>query len=761
MALKVLEFLLGPLGKRLYRLFERNGFRDVTFGEYRFDLIIAVAIGIAGGYGAVGFREAIHLVERVSFGTGAQEELCVVEGSPPNYELAAPNELDLVEGQHGDISSTPGAVAEEHAQQGFSDEIASRLLSLPWWMLLIIPVIGGLLVGPIVTIFASEAKGHGVPEVMAAVATRGGIIRGRVAAAKVVASAITIGTGGSAGSEGPIVQIGSSISSAIGQFLKVSPGRLKTFVGCGAAAGIAATFNAPVGGMLFAVEIILGEFGMAQLSPIIVSSVVATAISRMHLGDDPAIFVPEYALQSPFELIHYAVLGVIAGVVAVLFTRVLHWTEGKFEHMRFPNILKPALGGLIIGSIGAIGFPHVYGVGYEFIGEALQGDLQGHGGLMAGMSGFWLLALLLFAKIIATSATLGSGGSGGIFAPSLFLGAMVGGMVWFGAEAATPYLVTPNYGAYSLVGMAAVVASTTRAPLQAILILFELTGGYEVILPLMLSSIIAVLIGNWLLEESIYTIKLKAKGILLRKGREVNVLRTITVADVMRTDVHTIPYNMRLRPLLDEISNDTHHSALFILNAQQELHGSISFHEIRSVLFDVEALEPVLVANDIANIEPALVTPEDTLDIVIQLFSHKNQDELPVVDSINRSKLIGSVHRADVISAYNHEIMKRDLLGAASSAFNVAEKVSEAGLAPGYSMAEVELPGYMAGKDLRTLDLRAKEKIEVILVRRHNPSSPSKMDGIVPTPDLILKHGDVILVSGPHDVVTKFAKHSL
>ena len=665
--------------------------------EYSFNLLVGLVIGVVGGYGAVGFRYAIHGVERLLFGT-----------AEPTYHY---------------------------------------LLDLPWYWLLAIPTIGGLIVGPIVTFFASEAKGHGVPEVMAAVATKGGIIRGRVAAAKVVASAVTIGSGGSAGSEGPIVQIGSSIASAIGQFLKVSPSKMKTFVGCGAAAGIAAVFNAPVAGMLFSLEIILGEFTVTHISPIIVASVTATAVSRAYLGNAPAFAVPEYSLVSPIELLHYVVLGLAAAMVAVAFARSLTATENYFERSRIPDVFKPAIGGLTIGLLGVAGLPHVYGVGYEFIEEALRGHLP-----------LVLLLGLIVAKIVATSATLGTGGSGGILAPSLFLGAMTGGVVWYGGQLITPELMAPNYGPYALVGMAAVVASATRAPLQAILILFELTGGYEVILPLMLSSIVAVLFGSKLMTESIYTVKLKAKGINLRRGAEVNVLKGIRTADVMRSDFKVVPDNMRLRPLLDVIGDAATHSTIFVKDRKERLIGLISFQELRRVLFDVEALEPILVAADIANLNPVAVSPDDTLDVVIRLFGKKNLDELPVVDPDDPTTVIGSVHRADVVDAYNHEILKRDLMGSMASSMIVANKVQSSPLSPGYSMAEIEIPIEYAGKDLRTLDLRAKKGLEVMLVRRPSPDKPGNIEGIVPSPDLVLQPGDVVLLSGPQDVVEKLAR---
>lgn len=675
----------------------RHIIKEMTTREYGFNLFMGLIIGLVGGYGAVGFRLAIKGVEMLGFGM-----------PEPTFHY---------------------------------------LLSLPWYMRLFIPIMGGLIVGPIVTFLAAEAKGHGVPEVMASVATRGGIIRGRVAAAKVVASAVTIGSGGSAGSEGPIVQIGSAIASKLGQFLKVSARKMKTFVGCGAAAGIAATFNAPVAGTLFALEIILGDFGVSSLSPIIVAAVTATAVSRRYLGDAPAFAVPEYSLTSPLELVHYAILGLAAAFVAVAFTKILTASEDFFEDLKIPDWIKPAIGGLIIGILGIVGLPHVYGVGYEFIEVALNGEL-----------GLKLLVLLLFAKLIATSATLGSGGSGGILAPSLFLGAMLGGIVWYGGHALTPSIVAPNYGPYALVGMAALVASATRAPLQAILILFELTGGYEVILPLMLSSILAVLFGGRLMEESIYTVKLRAKGILLRRGAEVNILKGITANDVMRSDSVTIPDNMRLRPLLEKVMDSPTNSTLFLVNRGDQYIGHISFHEVRQVLFDIEALEPILVAADIANYNTISVKPTDSLDVVMQLFGRLNLDELPVVDPEDSTKLIGSIHNADVVDAYNHEILKQDLIGSVSSSVQVTDRIRRSVLAPGYSMLEVEVPSNYTGKDLRTLDLRNKEGIEIMMVRRRNPNKPGHTDSVVPRGDLILEHGDVILVSGPQEVIEKLAQ---
>ncbi|GBE29633.1 H(+)/Cl(-) exchange transporter ClcA [bacterium BMS3Bbin04] len=537
------------------------------------------------------------------------------------------------------------------------------------------------------------------------------------------------------------------MASILGQLFKVSARKMKTFVGCGAAAGIAATFNAPIAGMLFALEIVLGNFAIANISPIIVASVTATAISRSVLGASPAFAVPEYHLTSPLELIHYVVLGFAAAVVAVSFTKVLDSTETFFENLKVPDWTKPAIGGLVIGTLGAFGLPHVYGVGYEFIEIALRGEL-----------GLGLLLILIAGKIFATSATLGSGGSGGILAPSLFIGAMTGGVVWYGAHMITPDLVAPNFGPYALVGMAAVVASATRAPLQAILILFELTGGYAIILPLMLSSIIATIFGGRLMKESIYTVKLAAKGIKFGQVGEINVLKGIQVSEIMREEFIAVQDNTRLRPLLDKISESAEHSTVFVVDRDNHLIGHVSFHELRQILFDVEALEPILVAGDIADLTPSFFRPDDTLDIVMRLFAQRTLDELPVVDPTDPRRIIGSIHRDDVAIAYSDEMIKRDLAGSLDSNIHVVNKLRKSPLLPGYSMAEIELPVQFAGKTLKSLDLRNTHRVDVLIIRRRSEEKSGVLESVVPDPNLELLHGDVLLISGPQEVIEKLTR---
>ena len=418
------------------------------------------------------------------------------------------------------------------------------------------------MVGPIIYFLAREAKGHGVPEVMEAVSLQGGFIRKRVVIVKSLASAASIAVGGSVGREGPIVQIGSAIGSTVGQVLKVSAGRMRILVGCGAAAGIAATFNAPVAGMMFAMEIVLGDFAVATFSPIVLSAVMATAISRFYLGDFPAFVVPAYQLVSAWELLLYAGLGLAAGAVGAAFTATLYKLEDWVDAVRIPEYLKTPLAGLGLGAMG-LAFPWVLGVGYEGIEVALNHQMV-----------WWMMLAVMAVKIVATSLTIAGGMSGGIFAPSLVIGAMLGGA--FGGLA---HELAPGYtagaGAYAIVGMAGVVAGATHGPITAFLILFEMTGGYQIILPLMIGCTVATLVAQRINPESIYTLKLIRRGIDIHAGKDMNLLRSLNVAQAMRPRWTACPRSMTLGQLPPQ--GDGLQVRLFpVVNDKGELTGIIS-----------------------------------------------------------------------------------------------------------------------------------------------------------------------------------------
>ena len=644
---------------------------------------IAIVCGLGGGLGAVALRELIALVQAVFFGRG------------PDY-------LEVVR-------------------------------AVPWTWRLLAPAVGGLLVGPLVYFVAREAKGHGVPEVMESIVVRGGVIRPRVVVVKAVASAITIGSGGSVGREGPIVQIGSALGSTIGQLLGVSTRQIRTLVGCGAAAGIAAAFNAPIAGALFAVEILLGDFGVPQFSPIVISSVVATVVSRHFLGDFPAFDVPHYELASPFELIPYMVVGVFSGFVALAFISVLYGSEKLFDRLAIPDYLKTPLGGLAIGAVG-IGLPEIFGVGYSTINAALAGHLS------AG-----LLILLLVAKILTTSVTLASGGSGGVFAPSLFLGAMTGG--FFGTFIHQLFPAhTATSGAYALVTMGAVVGAATHAPITAIIIIFELTGDYRIIAPLMAACVISTLVATFLRRDSIYTLKLRERGIDPFKEEDPNVLKRLYVRDIIDREPEVLAASAPFLTVLDLVVR-SRHSSFFVLADNQELLGAVSLSALRRLIFEQESLRHIVVAGDLVEQTAGTVCEADNLDVAMRLFSHLDVGEIAVVDAAHPRKLVGTVHLQDVINARNQEIVRRDLAGSLTSTVSLVGKVRQVSIGDGFVVQEIHAPRAFVGRTLRDLGVGSRHGVQVIFVRTGGTQVR------VPTADECIGERDALIVAGPKHAV--------
>ncbi|MDT4762838.1 chloride channel protein [Sphaerochaeta sp. PS] len=398
-------------------------------------------------------------------------------------------------------------------------------------LVILVPAIGLALANYITQKWAPEAKGHGVPEVMVAVSENKGRIRPIVALVKTFASALTIGSGGSVGKEGPIVQIGSSFGSTLGQVFKLSPRETIILVGAGAAGGISATFNAPIGGVMFALELILPEYSIMTIMPLVVSSTVSTYISSLILGTGAAFIIPEYMMVSSYELLIYALLGLFAGLLSVLFIMSVYSVEDFIAKIHIPSVFKALAGGLLVGLIGlfclkAFGSYYVYGVGYEFLNSILANKEHS----------LVLMLSLIVLKIFANSLTLGSGGSGGIFAPSLFLGAALGGVLGMVANLVFPGDVGP-IAAYAIVGMGAMVSGVTGGVLTSIIMIFEMTRNYQIMLPLMLAVVISHFVAKLLYKETMYTKKLTRRGINIQFDKRISTFKTITVGEIMQKHI--------------------------------------------------------------------------------------------------------------------------------------------------------------------------------------------------------------------------------
>jgi chloride channel protein, CIC family len=610
------------------------------------------------------------------------------------------------------------------------DFLAPRLGAIAPLHLLVLPALGGGLVGLLTTYAARETRGPGIPEVMEAVALHGGYIRSRVAVVKALAASLCIGTGGSAGREGPIAHIGSSLGSTVGRFLHLPEEQVKNLVACGAAGGIAATFNTPIAGSLFALELILGYFHATYFGAVVISAVVADVVQSLFLGNQRAFLVPEYVLVSPWELLFYALLGLLAAPLAVGFVQLLNGLAGMWEKTAVPDALKPMLGGALLGILGILtfqvdGFPRIFGVGYDTLTDALFSRLA----LPT------LLALMLL-KMLATAVTLSSGGSGGVFVPSLFIGAMLGGGFGHVMHALFP-TITAASGAYALVGMAAFVSGAVHTPVTIIIMLFELTGNYTLILPLMIATVMSTIASNLIGHESIYTSKLSRRGVYLHRGKDIDVMHDITVGEVMSAAKVTVQPDLPVAELA-RIFDRTHSHGFPVVDAAGALVGAVSLRDYEKAVLE-HTVETLCVA-DIAAMENLIVTyPQEPMSRALRQFAMHDISRLPVVAGPRDNRLVGVLRRADIIRAYQQALTKRAHYQHHVQRLGV-EKADEA------TFGEIELFSQAWGAGRRLDEIRLPEGCLFVSVRRG-----AKL--YVAQPHTVIQAGDRVTVFGEPDQV--------
>ncbi len=498
---------------------------------------------------------------------------------------------------------------------------------------LLLPFVGGLIAGGLLHTLARDAKGHGVPEVMEAVALRGGRIRPAIMM-NALASVFTIGFGGSAGRVAPVVQFGSGWGFIVGHVLRVPPDRLRNLVACGAAAGIAVTFNAPLAGVFFALEVILDEVETHTFSTIVLASVTGSVVGRLFLRDSPVFVAPDYAPVSSAELLFYVGLGGVLALGGVAFIRLLDLVTAYFSRLRWWPPLLPAAGGGLLGVL-ALAFPQVLGMGMRTVDAALYSSLS------------WQLMLLLGpAKIVATAFTLGSGGAGGVFAPALFIGAMLGGAYGRGVHQWFPALSAPA-GSYAMIGMAGLFAAASRAPITSILMLFEMTRDVHILLPALLTTGVSVAVAAWLEPESIYTRKLAKAGIDLRVFRRVNLMQVLTVAEAM-TPAEQCHFVTRATPLSELAAWFAQHSrrGVAVLATSGELVGVVTLSDLR------RADEGTLTVGEICTTDVQVAFSDESLEDALEHFARLDVAQLPVVLRHAPRTWVGMLERADIIRAY-------------------------------------------------------------------------------------------------------------
>jgi len=516
--------------------------------------------------------------------------------------------------------------------------INPNLPGLGIWFVVVVPVLGGLIYGPLVSRFAPEARGHGVPEVMLAVSRMGGRMRPQVPIVKSLASALCIGSGGSVGREGPIVQIGSAIGSVLGQAIGAPETQLRLLVACGAAGGISATFNAPIAGVFFALELILRNFETRSFGLVVLSSVTADAIGRAAFGSHAFLSLPPFDFTSPLELVLYAGLGVLATAVGLTFVRVLYRGEDIADRLwRGPDWLRPGAGGLLLGLLLLV-VPQMYGVGYPVLQNAVGGHY-----LILGLLG------LLGAKILATSLTIWIGGSGGVFAPLLFMGAMLGSAYGAVVHQLLPHLAVAA-GAYGLVGMGAVFAAAARAPITAVIIIFELTGDYRIILPLMFAIVVATALSNAITSDTVYTLKLRRRGIDLDVPRP-RVMAQIRVAQAMGP----APAGLGLDDPLDRVVARfaaENLDSLPVLGTDGQLVGVVAATDVERELG--RGGGAAALASTIAREAPEL-HEGDSLEEAIIALAAADDEGLPVLGDAD-DRLVGWLTHRQLLSCYRARV---------------------------------------------------------------------------------------------------------
>lgn len=575
--------------------------RKLIPGENTRLLAIATFIGLMAGLLNILFRTVVHWVE-VIFREGGAELLRIDEG-----------------GWHA--------------------------LLLP-----LIPMAGMVLLIPLSLLFPGEVNGYGLPKFLRKVNLEGGYIRFRTIILKIISTGLTIGTGNSAGVEGPIAQIGGAMGSQVGQFFRVSGNRMKVYIAAGAAGGIAGMFNAPIAGIFFAAEIILlGTYEIRSFAALVAASAISTVVTRAYFGELSVFVIPKYNVVNHFvELPLYCLLAIIVAFIAVFHIKIFYTIRDWYRQLPLHPQLKPLTGAFVVGCIG-IFFPQVMGDGYHFMEEVLYGD----GVVMITLA-------LVFLKIFATAITLGSGGAGGVFAPALFIGSMIGSTFGTIAHRLLPDM-TANSGAYAAVGIGAFLAASTHAPMTAIFLLFEMTGNYRIIVPAMLASIIATIVATKLNEDSIDTVDFSREGINIHEGREVAIMKSLRVGTAITEDVDFISEKANINQLLEIFSQAKRSFYFPVIDDTGKMTGIVSMSDIKNIIHRDTSERRAEYVGNICHRDVITLTPDDTLYTAMQLFDIKGIEEIPVVETLENRWVVGMLKRRNVIAAYNRQVLKKGI----------------------------------------------------------------------------------------------------
>ena len=626
---------------------------------------------------------------------------------------------------------------------GSGQNLLAATWDKPWPQRLLIPLVGGLIVGAMGWFFRVQTRGGGVTTIMQGVSLKGGYISLRQTLPRDWAAIVTISAGGSLGREGAMALLASAIGSSMGRRFHLSSQQLRVLVCAAAAAALAAVYNAPIGGSLFAMEILMGNFALEVLGPVVVVSVISTLVFRSCMGSLPRFEVPHYELVSAWELFPYLVLGLLAGLISLLFVRALFGSQDLFEKIPLPNWLKPAIGMLLVGVIG-VWWPHVYGNGFETVNLTLSGGKD-----MA----ITLLLLLIPLKILASSLTFGSGGAGGLFTPSLMVGALLGGSFGYGVHLLFPS-ITAEHGAYALVGMGGVLAGMTHAPLTAIMMIFEQTNNYQIVLPLMFVCIISHFTTRLFKGRSMEEESLRRRGIALPTGLEASVMQSVRVEDIMHDDVSAIsqsaPFPMVVEHFLKEPYNN-----LYVVDSAGKFLGAIRLHSMKNMLHQTESLSAVI-ADDLIDDSFQFVTPQQNLADVMDIFWRENAERLPVINNSSDRKLTGWISKRDLLGVYSQEIMRKQQR-LARFVVNEGDEKRDVfvELPEGFEVRTFELPAHLDGRTLSDLAPRSSYGVHILVIKHRDPVTGRSITEM-PGPTTRLAAGDDLVVIGRYHGLAQF-----
>ncbi|MFQ5954682.1 MAG: chloride channel protein [Kiloniellales bacterium] len=542
-----------------------------------------------------------------------------------------------------------GAIAFREAlgyiQFGFyfirSEQLYSWAETLPWWQVMLAPAAGGLLVGLYLRFVMPGGRPQGVAEVIEAMALKGGQMPLKAGFGAAVVSALSLGAGASAGREGPVVHLGASLAAWFAARLHLNTQFARTILGCGVASAVAASFNAPIAGVFFALEVVIGHYALRAFAPIVIAAVTGTVLSRLYFGDFPAFIVPAHEITSILEFPAFALLGVVSAAVAIIFMGSIMFADKVVASIPTPSWLAPVAGGLAVGLIALV-FPQVLGVGYQSTDEALNELLL-----------LELLIGLIVAKTAATAITLGCRFGGGVFSPSLFLGAMLGGAFGLIATQAAPEL-SSGTGAYTMVGMGAVAGAVLGAPISTILMIFELTGDYQLTIAVMIATVIASVITQQVLGHSFFTWQLARRGVDLEGGRELGVLRATHVDDLMHRIIKTVTTAAGPAEIREHLRREPR-GPVFVVDEAGRLKGTITLPDLADVAFDT-SLDALIKATDVMRPNPPLLAAGDDVETVVGMLSAAAEPYVAVVDNRRDMKLVGCLHEHDAMVFYSRTL---------------------------------------------------------------------------------------------------------